>query len=281
MYKKRRARPGPREVDLGSLKTCAELWRQQLLMLRDGEAGALFRLRGREKPVPVATILPADNKAQTMRALEDLRNLRGKPGILWMRSPIPREPELWQKLKRAEHSDNIHEFLVGLENWRARQFPQRWASKKKGDVFLTVQASTKKPANRLSKHERRFGPTWSRLIIAAREHAGDILAAKNLPHYPRKDRPSSDNKRIEFLAKVLSGIALRLAPATATKRLSRWRPGMPAVSRDPLPATGPNCPHCGMEEVPGFPPETVVRCPGCDERYNIAPKMTAESKHEA
>jgi len=273
MYKKTKRRHGPREADGETLKTYAEQWRLQLLRVRDGQSGTLFRLRGREKPVPVADILPANNKSQTLRALKELHDLRGKPGILWMRSPIFPEPELWQKLKNAENTDQIHEFLVGLEKWRLRQFPQKCASKKRGDVFLTILASMRAPAFALSKHERKFGPTWSRLIIAARENAGDVLMAKSLPHYPRKDRPSSDNKRIEFFAKVLGGLALGLAPATATKRLSHWRPGAPLVSREPLPARGQNCPYCGMEEVPGFPPGKVVRCPGCDKRYNIAGQM--------
>jgi hypothetical protein len=54
------------------------------------------------------------------------------------------------------------------------------------------------------------------------EHARGILVAKQLPHYPKTDRPSSDDKRVEFLAKVMAGLTLGLAPITAVKRLSHW-----------------------------------------------------------
>jgi hypothetical protein len=51
-------------------------------------------------------------------------------------------------------------------------------------------------------------------------HAEDFLRAKRLPHCPKSNRPRSDTKRIEFFAKVLAGLKLGIAPATATKRLA-------------------------------------------------------------
>ena len=65
---------------------------------------------------------------------------------------------------------------------------------------------------------------WAYLLRATRKNDTAILQAKNLPHYPRAERPSSDDKRIDFLAKVFAGFAFGLAPLTATKRLSRWKP---------------------------------------------------------
>jgi hypothetical protein len=56
--------------------------------------------------------------------------------------------------------------------------------------------------------------------IVLHSHAEDFLRAKTLHNYPRSKRPRSDEKRIHFFAKVLSGFMQDIAPATATKRLS-------------------------------------------------------------
>jgi len=53
-------------------------------------------------------------------------------------------------------------------------------------------------------------------------HADTLLIGKKLPSYAKTNRPSSDDKRIEFLSKVLAGARLGLAPITAAKRLSHW-----------------------------------------------------------
>ena len=51
-------------------------------------------------------------------------------------------------------------------------------------------------------------------------HVEDFLAAKKLHNYPRSNRPGSDDKRAQFFSKVLAGLRLGIAPATATKRLA-------------------------------------------------------------
>jgi hypothetical protein len=56
---------------------------------------------------------------------------------------------------------------------------------------------------------------------ALHSHAVDFLKAKKLRNYPGSNRPRSDEKRLHFVAKVLSGFMQDIAPATATKRLSR------------------------------------------------------------
>ena len=49
-----------------------------------------------------------------------------------------------------------------------------------------------------------------------------LVKAKRFPHYPKNPRPSSDDKRLIFFAKVLAGLEHGLAPLSATKRLSHW-----------------------------------------------------------
>jgi hypothetical protein len=55
-----------------------------------------------------------------------------------------------------------------------------------------------------------------------RTHAHDLLSAKWMPNYPRTERTRSDDKRILFYAKILAGLSLGIAPATAVKRLAHW-----------------------------------------------------------
>jgi hypothetical protein len=50
--------------------------------------------------------------------------------------------------------------------------------------------------------------------------AEDFIKAKSLHNYPRSSRSRSDDKRIHFCAKVLSGLMQGISPATATKRLA-------------------------------------------------------------
>jgi hypothetical protein len=60
--------------------------------------------------------------------------------------------------------------------------------------------------------------------VALHDGAGELFRARDLWNYPRKRRPSSDDKRIEFFAEAMAGLMLGLAPATATKKLSGWNP---------------------------------------------------------
>jgi hypothetical protein len=66
---------------------------------------------------------------------------------------------------------------------------------------------------------RRSHPFLSNVLNS---HAEELLRAKQLPNYPRSDRPRSDDKRIWFFAKVLAGLENGIAPMTATKRLAHF-----------------------------------------------------------
>ena len=67
-------------------------------------------------------------------------------------------------------------------------------------------------------------PGLSAFRRALRDHGAELYRAKCLWTYPQAtDRAKSDDKRIEFFAKALAGLMLGISPATAMKRLSRWR----------------------------------------------------------
>jgi hypothetical protein len=101
------------------------------------------------------------------------------------------KPEVWEQLKKARSVAQIEEAARGI-----------------GELASAFASST----------------DWAQKPAGALSHfAEGILDAKRLPHYPRKSRTRSDDKRIVFLAKVMAGLTLGLRPITAVKRLSRWQ----------------------------------------------------------
>ena len=56
------------------------------------------------------------------------------------------------------------------------------------------------------------------------DYPAELFRIRKLWNYPGSNRPTSDDKRIEFFAEALAGLMLEIAPATATKKLSRWNP---------------------------------------------------------
>lgn len=198
--------PGPRPVDIKLLREYAEIWRLQLLLLRDGRPGTIVSLDRGERRIAKVEILHASDKVKGL--LSKLTNLREGPENLWFQSPVFPEPQIWNQLKDARSTAEMQKALDTLE----RYMRKRWNPP--DDMFL-------------QRRPRWADTLWSKLLFAARERASDLLKAKELPHYPKAkntERPSSDNKRIDFFAKVLAGLALRREPGTATKRLSHWNP---------------------------------------------------------
>jgi len=188
----------------------AEVWADLLYRLRDGETGELVRVKGKQRPIPVATVIVA-NRVATRKLMKTLEGLRGQDGILWLRSPIYPEQEIWEGLKHASSTEQIRVALAKIE----RCLRNRWK--------LSSYYSPDEDELLIGKRVGWTKTIGSQLLLATRKNADEIIKAKNLPHYPRAERPSSDNKRIEFFAKVFAGFALGLAPLTATKRLSRWK----------------------------------------------------------
>jgi hypothetical protein len=271
------ARPGPKPANLQELKHLAAMFTRLFLYLRYGRAGQIFRTKriaktrlqdGRVIPLKqyraqgglddgnivdsggeiVAQIIPTrapegrslEKQAQfEARARKALSQITADPEFearrIWMAQPIFARPDLWEQLKGANSIEEMQRVTVDIARWM-RSFVH---------------------------------PRWRREL---QNHAADLFHAKeNLWNYPRSDRPSSDKRRVEFFGKSLAGLILGISPATATKHLLRWSPlKPPPPPPPPIRAQGPNCPHCGAPEVQGFPPGTVVRCPGCDQRYYIA-----------
>jgi hypothetical protein len=215
-------------VDVKHMEGEALQWASFFYTLRDGQPGSMQRVGKRKRsPIPPRSsskwvgfasgegtmVLPAEvvyRRNKPVRPLtneplgrpiliavsEEARALPGgtvkMEGQDWLVFPptFPK-PEVWEQLKKARSVPQIEQAASGI-----------------GELEATFSSST----------------AWAQNPAGALSHFAEaILEAKRLPHYPRKSRARSDDKRIVFLAKVMAGLTLGLRPITAVKKLSRWR----------------------------------------------------------
>jgi len=203
-------RRGPKPADVSLLKVYAKEWALQLYELRDGRPAELYKVKhsvrlekdGTRIPLTkyifVAKFHPESNEGRKLLIRLPPRVGDAEWSVV---RPVVADSETWREFQRARMVETYHALLARVE----ARLPE----------------------------EQRSSEMWSRLFRYARERAADLVKARQLAHYPRAkntDRPTSDDKRIEFFAKVLAGLALGLAPATATKRLARWSPPIPETS---------------------------------------------------
>ena len=97
-------------------------------------------------------------------------------------------------------------------------------------VWESLKAATSEPMMRralrdLEKYLNKHWPTWTGAESPQnlQRFADGVCAAKGLHNYPRAkndERPTSDDKRIVFIAKVLAGLRFNLSPTYASKKLS-------------------------------------------------------------
>jgi hypothetical protein len=114
-----------------------------------------------------------------------------KTGEWFIFRPTMPKPEVWEKLKKARSVEQVRHAVRAIGGLR--------------EAFTSsLEQWAQKPDKALSQYAR------------------EILVAKCLPHYPRTGRERSEDKRIVFLAKVMAGATVGLAPITAVKRLSHW-----------------------------------------------------------
>jgi hypothetical protein len=188
----------PKLADLERLKSEAARWASFLFTLRDGQSGFIEKVTGwrrvegkgfkvrRATGIVVVKIIPVERKTAS-KFIRTIQKLKDENWIVF-RPTFP-DPNAWEQLKRARSAREVQEAAQSIRRW-----------------------------------ERHFGPivVWKELPKAIRCHGIDILKAKMLPNYPKSKRPRSDDKRILFFAKVMAGLTLGIAAATATKRLGCW-----------------------------------------------------------
>ncbi|HEX2715938.1 MAG TPA: hypothetical protein VHM88_27460 [Candidatus Acidoferrales bacterium] len=232
----------PSGISLGWLKSQAYVWNMVLHGLRDGEPGFIAKIVARERPKlrlgPVVDSLTFWNvvhqfdpvaQAEWWRRGLSLANFR-KGKVVSLVAIFPK------------YSKDALELVKGKKDWLLTPPtpPRRehWERLKKARSV----AGVRRIGRELHELRALSAPQWAAIYC----HAEDFLRAKKLHNYPGdRKRPKSDDKRIHFLAKVLSGfmqgrstrrrIRLKIddrwktirfycqegiAPTTATKRLS-------------------------------------------------------------
>ena len=189
---------GPKPVEVTHLQAEAMQWACFLYIVRDGVPGYIqhvkwrrFQLTGsaewarRGEPLEPPILIPVSAASQRLP-----ERMTAEKGWVIFR-PIMPKPAIWEQLKRARTVSQIKSAARGI-----------------GKLQSAFVSST----------------PWGQNPAGAFRHCAEgILAAKRLPNYPKTNRPRSDDKRVEFLAKTMAGLTLGLAPITALKRLSHWR----------------------------------------------------------
>lgn len=189
---------GPKPVDMERLKWHAAQWAVLLHALRDGRHARVYKVRWFEHPLPTGRWIPGEVLYAEIVPLKR----RGAEKLLksvqkalnanwWLSPPIFPNAKAWERLKCARTVEEIKSFAENIHKWARRA--------------------------------RVMGLWTEEYPRTIRNHDSELLRAKRMPNYPRRSWPGSDNKRMQFFAKVLAGLTLGIAPATATKRLGHWR----------------------------------------------------------
>lgn len=208
-------RRGPQRIDIGRLRGKAYVWSMWLLALRDGSPGLITKMK---YGVP---------ETRLVWAVEVSWHEVGHPELIQGRQPVLRPMQFGRIEKTRSHVvpptreslkgyTKFAELVRGKKDWHlvgpGLRLPHLWERLKKARSADDVRSV----ARSLRQRGRLAGPEYELF----RSHAEDLLRAKRLPDYPRSNRrPTSDDKRIHFFAKVLAGLEFGIAPATATKRI--------------------------------------------------------------
>jgi hypothetical protein len=195
---------GPTPVSLKALKGKALMWAQYLFTLRDGQFGLIQRVKwGPWQTIPDYLGPGKPLRQRSRKILLEAMVIHGnEPGLEELAKaedwvyyrPVPPRGDLWDRLKNAQSASDVKRAARSIGKWFGRF---------------------------------RLGGDWAETLPKIlRANADVVIEAKQMPDYPRSDWASSEDKRVEFFAKVLGGRTLGIAPATAIKRLARWRSEM-------------------------------------------------------
>lgn len=193
-----------------SLRTAARTWAYLLYGLRDGAPG--YAQKVEFESAGDGRILTAKMRTKTIRFLpSDSYAEQGIEKLLrtddWIVCPPSKpEPKLWEQFRDAE---------TLTEHQRAARKIQRWWNARQRKINPVSTPPVRSPAFTTSTAQFQ--------LLASR----DLLDAKKsslYPQTPEEDRPTNDNKRVQFFAKAMAGLLHSIAPATAMRHwLSRER----------------------------------------------------------
>lgn len=120
------------------------------------------------------------------------------------RNSIPAEPHIWEALKRAKNAAEVRRAFSRSKHWLTDEWKQTFPN----GGFVSFPS----------------------LPATLYDHADKFCKAKLDSRYPRGHTPRSDDKRIEYLARVLAGLSLRkrMRPSYADKTLRALAPRKPS-----------------------------------------------------
>lgn len=179
-------RRGPRAIDKGRLNFRAVQLANFFFTLRDGQP-ARIRTQGRGGWIEAGTIV-SQNSTEARKFVGGLRRLSGTP---WQVIPeICPDRTGWELLKTAHTEMEIRRAAKNIGHWARFVERSDWRTEIPGAIA---------------------------------KYAKDVLRAKTNWAYPRDlHRPTSDDKRVLFFAKILAGLVLDLSPTYAIKVLAYW-----------------------------------------------------------
>jgi hypothetical protein len=201
---------GPKPINKELLQQEAMMWAWFFYTLRDGQSGYMQQVKlGKLQSTPgmssnmkhrIGTplgppiLIPVTEAARTLPS-----QIRAKGWVVFR--PVMPAPELWTLIKQARSAAEIRDASRKIRKWMDQQFGMvgRWLP---GDPSVEY-------------------------CDALQSCSEQLVIGKRLPNYPKTARPGSDDKRVQFLSKVLAGARHGLAPITAAKRLSHcnWPSG--------------------------------------------------------
>ena len=221
---------GPKPVDLLALQTEAMNWATLLFVLRDGRVALRQVVHWGEWKTSrsAPTLAPSTMLSESIRAAAKGTPWENAPvlqAVTKRRSGRVLDAETFRKTKPFDAEDR----LVNGQTLSSIQFDSTPAC---SEVWESLKAATSERMMRraLSQLEKYLHENWeawtgSEFPRNLRRFAHGVCAAKRLHNYPsakKDDRPTSDDKRVVFIAKVLAGLRFNLSPTYATKKLSRY-----------------------------------------------------------
>ncbi len=232
---------GPKPVDLPVLKMNAVQWLYLLFGLRDGHRDVMQQLvwgdwtgkqpnqlcAAKSVRIQLVRIIPdgtgREIVAQVFEEITMFASRTGPDDPGEFKHPIYRQFEKDTELPLKlcfglQSTERPSLFFPAVSS-----VPQLWEQLKVPRSIRQLQQTLNDIYDWLVPvvHDVGAIPEFQRALC---DDPAEIFRIRKLWSYPRSNRPTSDNKRIEFFAEALAGLMLEIAPATATKKLSRWNP---------------------------------------------------------
>jgi hypothetical protein len=207
---------GPKPVVINQLRVTALVWAHFLYTLRDGQAGSIRKLKlGPWRTTAPLAVLRWDEVGRPESVEQRIRAGKMRYETLRFGETLIERDIVVRSTRKALREAEL--LVKGKTDWRLEPpilpKPKIWERLTKTRSVSDIR--------QIARGLRKSDPVFASVL---RSHAKTVLEAKQLPNYPGSDRKHSDDKRIWFFAKVLAGLELGIAPATATKRLAHFVP---------------------------------------------------------